>query len=325
MSTTQSTRFYTLDALRGVAAIAVMLYHAAQYSPWLMWSGYLAADLFFVLSGFVLAQAYEERLATGMSVKDFMFARLQRIYPVYWLGALIGCVALRGNPLTMFMIPSVNEALLFPANWPLWSLLSELIANLLWAAFLIRLDLKALCVAAAALGMVLVWQVVSFGSADLGAFWPTVLPGLVRTFYSFLVGVILFRLFQRQAVPARSSRLAWLLVVALITQVAANPINRVLSDLVAIGLVIPLIVWLGANWTLPSRRAATWLGGLSFPLYCLHAPLVAYSHAGPLVMTMLLGGMVLVASLVDRYYDRPIQAWLKARKQAACPAVPSMI
>ncbi len=325
MSATLPARFHTLDALRGVAAIAVMLYHAAEFSPWWMWSGYLAADLFFVLSGFVLAQAYEARLQDGMSVKQFMLARLQRIYPVFWLGALIGCALLQGSPLTVFMIPSPDSYLLFKANWPLWSLLTELVANLLWAVFAVRLSFKGLVGAAAGLGVILAINIIWYGTADLGAFWFNALPGLVRTCYSFLIGVILFRLYQRKGAARHNTPMAWLLVGLLLLQTSAIPQYRVVSDLISVGVVIPLIVWLGAHWEVPAKRFAAWLGGISFPLYCLHAPLVAFAHAGPLVMTALLIAMLGVATLVDRYYDRPIQAWFKARKQAACSPTLSMI
>ena len=69
------TRFLTLDALRGVGAIAVMAGHAGivlnAYMPPFM---YLAVDMFFVLSGFVLAHAYDRKFAQGLSVQDFLKA-----------------------------------------------------------------------------------------------------------------------------------------------------------------------------------------------------------------------------------------------------------
>ena len=76
--------FLELDAMRGVAAICVMLYH---YSPFLsaskvLPSAYLAVDMFFLLSGFIIAHAYRARLLAGMSLGKFAVVRIIRLYPL---------------------------------------------------------------------------------------------------------------------------------------------------------------------------------------------------------------------------------------------------
>ena len=56
--------FLTLDAMRGVAAITVVLFHGARLAGvQTMPHGYLAVDMFFALSGFVISRAYDRRLA----------------------------------------------------------------------------------------------------------------------------------------------------------------------------------------------------------------------------------------------------------------------
>ncbi|MGB7656397.1 MAG: acyltransferase [Novosphingobium sp.] len=321
-----SPRFHTLDALRGIAAIAVMVFHAGDNSPLPMPGGYLAADLFFVLSGFVLAHGYEARLLDSMSLKTFVVARLRRIYPVFWLGALLGCVLLGGSITTMLMIPSLTEGgLLFDSNWPLWSLLFELIANLVWAAALVQLSTRALGWLVAVLALGLSTATLTYTIADMGAFWLTIAPGLVRTFYSFLLGVILFRLYRRGEVQPQTSLRAWLLLPVLALLLMLAPPSRTLFDLLMLGLIIPAVVWLGAHWTLPAPRFAAWLGGLSFPLYCLHAPFVAFVHAPAAVMALFFAAMIALATMVDRLFDRPIQARLKAMPQETCPSAQALI
>ncbi|HKU54954.1 MAG TPA: acyltransferase family protein, partial [Rhizomicrobium sp.] len=90
----KKTRFLTLDALRGVGAIAVMAGHAGivlnAYMPPFM---YLAVDMFFVLSGFVLAHAYDGKFAGGLSVGAFLKARIARLYPIYLIGLVLGLVS----------------------------------------------------------------------------------------------------------------------------------------------------------------------------------------------------------------------------------------
>lgn len=87
-----------LDALRGVAALMVVWYHICEgYSfagqtPIIQGlnHGYLAVDFFFILSGFVLSYAYDDRWGKGFTVKNFFKRRLIRLHPMVIMGALIG-------------------------------------------------------------------------------------------------------------------------------------------------------------------------------------------------------------------------------------------
>ena len=89
--------FVALDGLRGIAAIAV----AARHAPYLWAAGaptgflresYLAVDFFFILSGFVIAQAYERRLAGTLTWRGYMALRLERLYPAILGGLALGVV-----------------------------------------------------------------------------------------------------------------------------------------------------------------------------------------------------------------------------------------
>jgi peptidoglycan/LPS O-acetylase OafA/YrhL len=83
-------QFATLDGLRGVAAIAVTSLHFRfELGKFLLPHSYLAVDFFFVLSGFVLAYAYEDRLSEGMKPIQFLRLRVIRLYPLYLIGTLI--------------------------------------------------------------------------------------------------------------------------------------------------------------------------------------------------------------------------------------------
>jgi peptidoglycan/LPS O-acetylase OafA/YrhL len=84
-------KFVALDAMRGLAALVVVFWHAqGEFAPIPRpASGYLAVDFFFCLSGLVIAQAYEDRLQSGLSVAKFAFLRLIRFYPLFAIGLLI--------------------------------------------------------------------------------------------------------------------------------------------------------------------------------------------------------------------------------------------
>jgi peptidoglycan/LPS O-acetylase OafA/YrhL len=87
-------RYQTLDGLRGIAALAVVMLHSNR---WFLIAPNLSAsavDLFFLLSGFVVAAAYEHRLASGMSAARFMAIRIVRLYPLYLVGLLIALFGL---------------------------------------------------------------------------------------------------------------------------------------------------------------------------------------------------------------------------------------
>jgi Predicted acyltransferases len=85
---TTSDKYSTLDGLRGVAAMLVVMYHfPGFFRPVYVENSYLMVDLFFVMSGFVIASAYEEKLSCGnISPLRFMRLRLIRLYPLYALG-----------------------------------------------------------------------------------------------------------------------------------------------------------------------------------------------------------------------------------------------
>ncbi|MBR5068475.1 MAG: acyltransferase [Bacteroidales bacterium] len=162
-------RYEILDGLRGVAAIFVVIFHLFEtYSPDVVQQivnhGYLAVDFFFVLSGFVIGYAYDERLASDkMSVKDFLKRRLVRLHPLVCFGALIGFLLFYfgGGPefemmadtkwyqlllllvIAFTMIP-VSKGMdvrgwseTYPLNGATWTLMLEYIANILYV-FIIR-------------------------------------------------------------------------------------------------------------------------------------------------------------------------------------------
>jgi peptidoglycan/LPS O-acetylase OafA/YrhL len=76
-----------LDSLRGLAAVSVVLFHVTWTSPLyplpFVRNGYLMVDLFFVLSGFVIASAYGGRISSPQALGRFLWLRLWRLYPVH--------------------------------------------------------------------------------------------------------------------------------------------------------------------------------------------------------------------------------------------------
>ena len=88
-----------LDGLRGVAALVVILYHifegyafASNGTIDTLNHGYLAVDFFFILSGFVIGYAYDDRWGKGLTMKNFFKRRLIRLHPMVIMGAVLGAI-----------------------------------------------------------------------------------------------------------------------------------------------------------------------------------------------------------------------------------------
>lgn len=293
------SRFSTLDGIRGLAAVSVLLFHSGQAFG----SGYLGVDLFFMLSGFVLSQAYHDRLRAGMPLRRFAALRLVRVYPMWALGALLGIV-LQGGSMTMLLFPGLD-----PANLPLWSLLYELLINLAWAAAVPYISDRVRLGVLAATGAFVAWgiTVVSLGWMS----GPDHLAlTIARVTFSYTLGCQFDVLFRRQGAPRRETWLAVLPLIALAPLMAPVPANRIAFELLALFVALPAIVWMGVIWHLPRPGLVDILGRMSFPLYCIHAPIIMLTLGTPTGRSFGVA-LVLLLALALGPLDAPAQRFLR--------------
>lgn len=329
--------FQALDGMRGVAAVFVAMRHTVFFHNLGIPGGYLAVDLFFVLSGFVIAHAYERRLAAGLSVGRFMTLRYVRLWPVYALGAGLGLIgallhALPGKdnlsplqvlhtaPYALAMLPGPHiRPMLYPVNSVAWSLALELLINAVYA--LAWRPMRRPWVLAAGLAvsaLALVAAVIGFGKLDIGFQWRDAIGGIPRVAFSFTAGLALYRLYRSRA---------WRLPVPAWAPLAAMPVlfclnlGQVLYPLVCVIMIFPVLVFAAAAAPEPGRMAVGLfqrLGAASYPLYALHKPVgeitaLALRHAAPDILQdwpVLVGAPYLVALfaaciLIERGFDRP--------------------
>ena len=227
--------FHGLDGLRGVAALFVAMRHTSFFHDLGIHGGFLAVDLFFVLSGFVIAHAYERRLERGLSAARFLALRYLRLWPVYVLGALLGLVAafagalpvqdnlsvgqmIHAAPFALMMLPGPHiTRMLYPVNSVAWSLALELLVNLAYA-FLWRplRDPRVLGAVLAVSAVALAGAAAWFHTLDIGFTWANAWGGAPRVVFSFTAGLAVYRIFQAR--PWRSTLPAWapLLVLPLL-------------------------------------------------------------------------------------------------------------
>ena len=311
-----------LDGLRGVAAILVVWYHVfegfqfAGNKPVIDFinHGYLAVDFFFMLSGFVIGYAYDDRWGKSLTMSGFFRRRLIRLHPMVMLGALIGAISFLltgmerwdGTHSTLLltlialvcswlMIPALpgmqrdvrGNGEMFPLNGPCWSLFFEYIGNILYALIIRRLSTRALAWLTALLCCALTWFAVTnqSGYGSIGVGWTVdttnLLGGTLRMLCPFTIGMLMSRVFK----PIKNVRGAfWICTIILLVLFhvpfidGGTPmsLNGIFEAVCIIG-VFPIIVWLGASGTTTdntSRRICRFLGDISFPLYIVHYPLM---------------------------------------------------
>ncbi|MFZ6729481.1 acyltransferase family protein [Alistipes dispar] len=307
-----------LDGLRGVAALTVVCFHlfeayATSHLDQRINHGYLAVDFFFILSGFVVGYAYDDRW-TKMTVREFLTRRLVRLQPMVVIGALIGAVMFytQGCPvwdvsavpvamllvatlMNAFMIPATPGAEIrgvgemYPLNGPAWSLFFEYIGNVLYALFIRRLSTRALAVLVAAAGCGLaafsVWGPLGDICVGFSLTGENIVGGSLRLLFAFPAGLLLSRVFR----PVRVRGAFWIGSLAVVALASVPRIggsehlwmNGVYDALCAV-VLFPLIVWIGASGKTTDRvtsRICKFLGDISYPLYMVHYPFIYLYYA----------------------------------------------
>lgn len=344
--------FHTLDILRGVAALAVMVFHygkrgllGAEFLP----HGYLAVDFFFILSGFVLSFAYQQRLDAGWPLRSFLLVRVIRLYPLYFAGMAIGFLFsflqnhfghahISGitTVLTittgLLMVPAFgvelqpHEAIVYPYDQPAWSLFFEFLANIFHASLVRQRSVRFLIVILAVTGTCLIYSCMRLGSMDFGVYRKDIGFGLIRVLFSYTVGLLLYRIWQSGKTKARVPP-GWITGLLLFTFWLPIPAHFVAAyDLSVTMLCFPLLVLAGAS-SQPGpvfKRNLEWMGVASYAVYVIHMPITNFvletvrrvSRREPVVFSPWIGILcivipIAVALLLDRFYDAPTRSHLR--------------
>jgi peptidoglycan/LPS O-acetylase OafA/YrhL len=342
-------RYAYLDGIRGVAALLVLVRHTGNFWHFGFYRSYLAVDLFFVLSGFVIAYAYDEKLRDGkISMAQFVKIRLIRLYPVYVMSvfvcALVVLTALVLDPpgtapsvaqvmpviaLTAIYLPSrlPGSVELFPLNGVYWSLFFELLVNVIYAAVRPRLSTAVLCLAASFFGSLLASVAFVYGTFNLGFTWGfgSLFSGFARAAFGILLGLLLFRL--RARFIGRFGGLvrpwpAFLLVCAVLASPSADRLDAVM-DWLAVAVIFPLAILFASQASSTKFEGLLLiLGSASYPIYVFHRPAGALitrvagafvSRHAPLTGVLLVVLLVMFSVWLERRVDIPIRRRLSER------------
>ena len=333
-----SHRFVLLDAVRGLAAVFVLFRHTVPYWQFGFYRSYLAVDLFFVLSGFVIAFAYDEKLKTGaMNLAQFLTTRLIRMYPVY-LVSLALCVLVWSDHLGQAAVPLAFAAFFLPwpiprnpfffgVNGPYWSLFFELAANFLYGLLRPFLSSRVLTAVLLISGTGIIVSAVITGNLDTGWLWGqvSILAGFSRSIFGVFLGLLLYRhheFLSRQVGRFVAPWVAFILVGLVLASPSAGIFNPIIDSLIVI-VVFPALVLAASRHR--SERGRTFLlilGSASYPLYVMHQQvgnIVQFLTGGivkdgapwsGIVFTI---AMIALSASLERFFDVPVRRWLRKR------------
>ena len=312
------TRYDLLDGLRGVAALMVLLYHvfndAKSFFVWPepvneFFHGFLAVDFFFILSGFVMGYAYDDKWGSSLNLGGFIKRRLIRLHPMIVMGVLIGavCFVVQGGTkwdgtevslqalmlvtlLGLFMIPSPagvevrGNTEIFPLNGPQWSLFFEYIGSLLYGLLLHKLSTKWLRVWVACSIISVAGFALLAEDGGIAYGWSSepvnLFGGALRMLYAYPMGLLMARVFRERQPKPLNGHVFLLSSIGLIVLLGIPYLGskdvETIYQLVCVFSIFPTIIWYAARGVTTGRKqkAVSFLGRLSYPLYAVHFPLI---------------------------------------------------
>jgi peptidoglycan/LPS O-acetylase OafA/YrhL len=296
----------SLTPLRGIAALWVVIFHFCWYFPAVhperytaaVYKGYLAVDLFFVLSGFVITHVYKDGFAgrvTGRRYRDFLKARVARIYPLHIAVLLLFVAAATAERAASYALRGSFEPMPLLGERSLGGLLANLVMlQGLWARELSwndpswSISLEFLAYLLFPLFFPVLWRAGRAAKAGLGGLLLVVLGWLayrtggyfnqwngtyaiLRCLPEFLAGMLLYSAYQSGIFASMLSTDAALAAVALLL---AALLHLGAPDLAIIPL-FPLLILAavrnrGRLSPLLNSPPLVWLGDISYSLYLLH-------------------------------------------------------
>lgn len=327
MSVISSNRFKSIDALRGIAAIAVVLYHLVfafhveyGYSSYPMLDfkyGFFGVELFFIISGYVIYYTINQ----SKNVKEFLIKRFIRLYPTYWLCMLLTFCIVYFFPLSELRNSSFRELFwgfsmlqgLFgvkSVDPSYWSLLIELIFyfGIALISFFKLLN-KIVVILIGWLMIIIVYNYI-YKIPFLGA--------LLNLRYGalFIAGICFYKIKMEEN---QTIELKLILVFSFIVSI----LNLRDMEGAAIAISAVFLIFFVAVFIVPKLFEFPWLlflGNVSYPLYLIHQNigfviLKELKKTGinkPIVVIIPLAVSIFLAWVITRFYERNVTTRLKS-------------
>lgn len=308
--------YQILDGLRGVAAVIVVFFHLAEplassHLNNVVNHGYLAVDFFFLLSGFVIGYAYDDRW-NKFTFGGFLRRRFERLQPLVILGMTLGAIGFYFTDSTIWplihtvpvwkliVVMLIGYTILpiplsmdirgwqemHPLNSVGWSLFFEYIANIMYGLGIRKLSNKALACFVTLAAALLLHFAVTNPNGDVTGGWTLnaehIRIGITRTLFPFFAGLLLSRVSRPTRIKNAFLWCSLLFVVVLLMPRIGGAEHLWMNGLYeafCVIIVFPLIVYIGASGVVHNQteyKICKFLGDLSYPLYITHYVLVYF-------------------------------------------------
>ena len=329
-------RLLEIDSLRGIAALSVLFFHFNLWHTSFLKYGCLGVDLFFMISGFVIFMS----ISKTANLKDFWFARFNRLFPAYWLSLIIAVVSFRifstfsfHQPLNfilgnfLMMQPLFKTTNLVDAYWTLyielgfyafisivWLLkLIDRIEELIWVALIAMIVLNSV--------YLLFPDNASY--TRLFIIFRSIMP-LICFFNYFAAGMVFYNVSVGGLNPNRIALLTvCFLIVALTHTISGRALHFVGLPghiLVETLFYVLFILIIKGRAKLLSNKVLLFFGAISYPLYLIHESIgwsfllffVKYTTTAVAVFSALLISLLLSA-IISYLFETPVHRWLRSK------------
>ncbi len=343
----KSVRFEALDALRGVAALIVAIYHLEPKSIAAGFGGHLMVELFLVLSGFVLAHSYLYR-PERIGFADFVYRRWARLWPLhaFTLFLMYGVIimALQGNgffrgpfnnPSTLIQNLTLTHNIGLPPtgewvwtfNFPSWSISVEFWVNVLFILLVYRSTSSAWIAIVSGAALLTLWK----GYGSLGTYnqnlYGFLNSGMLRGIASFGLGILTYRAYRklqgRRFSPGAATLAEGLLLAGTGVLVYSERMGWPALEIAAPPWFMLVVLWfaLEPGWISRAARRWTYLGAISYSVYLTHASMMVLFNDGRIqrflepnqVVPAAIAGTLLLSHLTYQWVEIPSKNFLMAR------------
>ena len=329
-------RLFEIDSLRGVAALGVLFFHFNLWQSSPLKYGCLGVDLFFMISGFVILMS----ISKTANLKDFGFARFNRLFPAYWLSLIIAVISFRifsnfslHQPLNFIlgnffmMQPLFKATNLVDAYWTLYIELSfYAFISVVWLLKIIhRIEL---IIWVALIAMITVNSTYLLFPDNvfytrLFIIFRSITP-LICFFNYFAAGMIFYEVCLK---GLNANRIALLIVCFLIVVLTHSISGRALHFVGLLGhllvdaaFYILFVLILNGKGRFLKHRALLFFGTISYPMYLIHESigwsfllfLTKYTSKTVAIFSALLITIILSA-MINYLFEKPIHRWLRSK------------
>ena len=341
----QNQRFDALDGLRGLAALVVMLCHYSQFfgMNWFK-NAATAVDLFFVLSGFVIAHSYGNRIINGMQFHKFFMMRLLRLGPLNLLAIMIGCLTFITMDYIVYRNYQISDLILakavafgatfipylnpyswpygnygeiggvFPLNLPAWSLFYEMLAYIIFFGYIFFIRKLPGLVFCCLSFFFFLSVIIYYGDTNPGWSESNLYQGIIRVIGDFFIGTLIYQF------PLNENKLnKTICLLCFIIAFSLFFTGNNYAVIFNIFIVIPLLIWSMGSISVsgPIKSICKFLGFISFPIYILHIPVITVIlHQRKLINYFfenirfpVLILFILFASIIFAYLDLKIRSY----------------